>query len=391
MKWNELSMRDKSEAMRIAVSHGVYDLDDVRNKFDEGGPLVVNDLYPEYKTAETYVSQDNKSDIEREASRQRFEREKLREQRNNVLYNNQHVWRIDPTRRNVNKDQVENEYEHNKNIARSIFDAAGGEVIFNKLAKGISRIKKGDKILHSINGRRGNTRTSGLSREEIIDETNRAKDNLSKYLRSRDAKEARRRGVLYAEQHSLKTGIDPTIDGVNDLKKLNDTRFVYDPETKVSASYNPKTNTITHNEADVMLRRNVYHEVDHAGKIGMSGQTQHLSRSIMKPRDEAILALKESGVSDAERYFKYIITYGETPIHIRDIGRQIGIIQGTKYPGREALINSLNKIKNKRLSLFDLSTEENAKKFWDIAAGNILATSPFVFDGLNNKQDDRMQ
>jgi hypothetical protein len=39
MKWNELSIKDKSEAMRIAVSHGVYDLDDIRNKFEEGGDL----------------------------------------------------------------------------------------------------------------------------------------------------------------------------------------------------------------------------------------------------------------------------------------------------------------------------------------------------------------
>lgn len=39
MKWNELSMRDKSQIMKVAVSHGVYKLDDIKNIFDNGGNL----------------------------------------------------------------------------------------------------------------------------------------------------------------------------------------------------------------------------------------------------------------------------------------------------------------------------------------------------------------
>lgn len=54
MKWNELSMKDKAEAMRIAVANGISKLDDIKNKFEEGGPLEeqLKEQYPHYTDAQ---------------------------------------------------------------------------------------------------------------------------------------------------------------------------------------------------------------------------------------------------------------------------------------------------------------------------------------------------
>ena len=35
--WNDLSMREKAAMIKVAVNNGIYDLNDIRNKFDDGG------------------------------------------------------------------------------------------------------------------------------------------------------------------------------------------------------------------------------------------------------------------------------------------------------------------------------------------------------------------
>ena len=37
MKWNDLSMKEKAAIIKVGVSNGVTKLDDIKNKFDEGG------------------------------------------------------------------------------------------------------------------------------------------------------------------------------------------------------------------------------------------------------------------------------------------------------------------------------------------------------------------
>lgn len=37
MKWNELSMKDKAAVMKVAINNGVTDLNDIKNKFEDGG------------------------------------------------------------------------------------------------------------------------------------------------------------------------------------------------------------------------------------------------------------------------------------------------------------------------------------------------------------------
>ena len=41
MKWNELTMREKAAMMKVAINNGIYDLDTIRHRFDEGGELYI--------------------------------------------------------------------------------------------------------------------------------------------------------------------------------------------------------------------------------------------------------------------------------------------------------------------------------------------------------------
>ena len=54
MKWNELSMKERAEAMKIAVANGVTKLDDIKNIFDDGGPIEqqLREQYPHYTDAQ---------------------------------------------------------------------------------------------------------------------------------------------------------------------------------------------------------------------------------------------------------------------------------------------------------------------------------------------------
>lgn len=54
MKWSELSMKDKADVMKVAIGNGVIDLNDIKNKFDEGGPIEqqLREQYPHYTDAQ---------------------------------------------------------------------------------------------------------------------------------------------------------------------------------------------------------------------------------------------------------------------------------------------------------------------------------------------------
>lgn len=41
MKWNDLTMKEKAAMMKVAIQNGIYNLDTIRHKFDEGGELYV--------------------------------------------------------------------------------------------------------------------------------------------------------------------------------------------------------------------------------------------------------------------------------------------------------------------------------------------------------------
>lgn len=41
MKWNELTMREKAAMMKVAINNGIYDLNTIKHRFDEGGELYV--------------------------------------------------------------------------------------------------------------------------------------------------------------------------------------------------------------------------------------------------------------------------------------------------------------------------------------------------------------
>ena len=50
MKWSELSMKDKAAIMKVAINNGVIKLNDIKNRFDEGGPIEqqLREQYPNY-------------------------------------------------------------------------------------------------------------------------------------------------------------------------------------------------------------------------------------------------------------------------------------------------------------------------------------------------------
>ena len=54
MKWNELSMKDKAAIMKVAINNGVIKLNDIKNRFDEGGPIEqqLREQYPNYTDAQ---------------------------------------------------------------------------------------------------------------------------------------------------------------------------------------------------------------------------------------------------------------------------------------------------------------------------------------------------
>lgn len=39
MKWDELSMKDKAAIIKIAVNNGYTKINDIKNKYEEGGSL----------------------------------------------------------------------------------------------------------------------------------------------------------------------------------------------------------------------------------------------------------------------------------------------------------------------------------------------------------------
>ena len=50
MKWNDLSMKEKAAIIKVGVANGITKLDDIKNKFDEGGYLKDNTyVAPIYK------------------------------------------------------------------------------------------------------------------------------------------------------------------------------------------------------------------------------------------------------------------------------------------------------------------------------------------------------
>ena len=55
MKWNELSMKDKAAIMKVAINNGVTDLNDIKNKFDEGGSILGFDVPKEVEIAASFV------------------------------------------------------------------------------------------------------------------------------------------------------------------------------------------------------------------------------------------------------------------------------------------------------------------------------------------------
>lgn len=54
MKWNELSMKDKAAVMKVTINNGVIKLNDIKNRFDEGGPIEqqLREQYPNYTDAQ---------------------------------------------------------------------------------------------------------------------------------------------------------------------------------------------------------------------------------------------------------------------------------------------------------------------------------------------------
>lgn len=54
MKWSELSMKDKATIMKVAINNGVIKLNDIKNRFDEGGPIEqqLREQYPNYTDAQ---------------------------------------------------------------------------------------------------------------------------------------------------------------------------------------------------------------------------------------------------------------------------------------------------------------------------------------------------
>lgn len=54
MKWSELSMKDKATVMKVAINNGVIKLNDIKNRFDEGGPIEqqLREQYPNYTDAQ---------------------------------------------------------------------------------------------------------------------------------------------------------------------------------------------------------------------------------------------------------------------------------------------------------------------------------------------------
>lgn len=39
MKWDDLTMKEKAAVMKVAIQNGIYDLDTIRHRFDEGGEM----------------------------------------------------------------------------------------------------------------------------------------------------------------------------------------------------------------------------------------------------------------------------------------------------------------------------------------------------------------
>lgn len=50
MKWNDLSMKEKAAIIKVGVSNGITKLYDIKNKFDNGGPIEqqLREQYPHY-------------------------------------------------------------------------------------------------------------------------------------------------------------------------------------------------------------------------------------------------------------------------------------------------------------------------------------------------------
>lgn len=50
MKWNELSMKEKAAMLKVAVSNGITNLSEIKNKFEIGGPIEqqLREQYPHY-------------------------------------------------------------------------------------------------------------------------------------------------------------------------------------------------------------------------------------------------------------------------------------------------------------------------------------------------------
>lgn len=53
-KWEELSMRERAAIIKVGVANGITNLKEIRNKFEEGGPIEqqLREQYPHYTDAQ---------------------------------------------------------------------------------------------------------------------------------------------------------------------------------------------------------------------------------------------------------------------------------------------------------------------------------------------------
>lgn len=147
-RWDDLTMTQRSELINLYLRGGVLDLQRMRdhyNTYDDGGPMGSLPEEPSIASDATYVARplqpliiveedqvpqkeypvlraDTRSPFQRELDKKYTEERKRQEAWNDMLYDNQHVWMIDPTRR-ITRDNIESEYQYQKEIGNTITGA----------------------------------------------------------------------------------------------------------------------------------------------------------------------------------------------------------------------------------------------------------------------------
>ena len=184
--WNDLSMREKRELMRLYIGSGETNLSRMKehyNKFQGGGDIkfgqplthaadntrvasAVRPLPNEYKyTPQSQYSNipvspnapnipykeppviraDNRSSWQREEDRKNTERVLSQQKFNKMLLNNQHLWRIDPTRPVATEENLEAELNYQNTIAKPIqmgLESVAGEYVMGEALKAAQMLKK---------------------------------------------------------------------------------------------------------------------------------------------------------------------------------------------------------------------------------------------------------